>query len=162
MDANSKTSDMGPHKQFNSPKFSVIECSSSESIMAISTAIPNPPPESPEGVKSGNKLPPESDGEIGTMTNISSKRKFKPLKNEAKKKIFQTFQLVPEVNEAESGACCLSANENTNGCQTNTTNNHPVEIPEIGGVTNHHENIFQSPNLHTQEVTTIPNENISG
>ncbi|MBW0481417.1 hypothetical protein O181_021132 [Austropuccinia psidii MF-1] len=162
MDANSNTSDMAPHKQFNSPKVSVIECSSSESIMAISTAVPNPPPEFSEGVKSGNTLPPESDVEIETMTNISSKRKFKPLKNKAKKKIFQTFQLVPEVDEVESGARCLSANENTNGRQTNTTNNHPVEIPDIGGVTNHHESIFQSPNLHTQEVTTIPNENISG
>ncbi|MBW0563728.1 hypothetical protein O181_103443 [Austropuccinia psidii MF-1] len=51
MDANTtNTSDMGPQKQFNSPESSDMECSSSESIIAISTAIPNPPPELPEGM----------------------------------------------------------------------------------------------------------------
>ncbi|MBW0519314.1 hypothetical protein O181_059029 [Austropuccinia psidii MF-1] len=43
METNSNTSDMGPHKEFNSPKSSDMEFSSSESIIAISTAIPNPP-----------------------------------------------------------------------------------------------------------------------
>ncbi|MBW0572158.1 hypothetical protein O181_111873 [Austropuccinia psidii MF-1] len=112
-------------------------------------------------VKSGNTLPPESHVKIGTMTNISSKRKFKPSKNQAKKKIRQTFQLAPEVNEGESGALCPSANESNNGHPINITNDHPVEIPEFGGVTNHHENIVPRPNLDTQEATTIPNENIS-
>ncbi|MBW0535013.1 hypothetical protein O181_074728 [Austropuccinia psidii MF-1] len=97
---------------------------------------------------------------MGTMTNISSKSKFKPSKNKAKKKILQSFHLAPEVNEGESGALFPSANESNDGNQINTKNNHPVEIPEIGGVTNHHENIVQSPNLDTQEVTTVPNENI--
>ncbi|MBW0585410.1 hypothetical protein O181_125125 [Austropuccinia psidii MF-1] len=162
MDANTtNTSDMGPQKQFNSPKSSDMECSSSESIIAISTAIPNPPPELPEGVKLGNTLPPKSHVKIGTMTNISSKRKFKPSKNQEKKKICRAFQLAPEVNEGESGALCPSANESNNGHPINTTNDHPVKIPEIGGVTNHHENIVPSPNLDTQEATTIPNENIS-
>ncbi|MBW0510182.1 hypothetical protein O181_049897 [Austropuccinia psidii MF-1] len=95
------------------------------------------------------------------MTNISSKRKFKPSKNQAKKKICQAFQLAPEVNEGESGALCPSANEGNNGNPINTKNDHPVEIPEIGGVTNYHENIVPSPNLDTQEATTVPNENIS-
>ncbi|MBW0501107.1 hypothetical protein O181_040822 [Austropuccinia psidii MF-1] len=39
---------MGPHKQFNSPRSSDMGFSSSESIIAISIAIPNPPPELPE------------------------------------------------------------------------------------------------------------------
>ncbi|MBW0554821.1 hypothetical protein O181_094536 [Austropuccinia psidii MF-1] len=95
------------------------------------------------------------------MTNIYSKRKFKPSKNQAKKKISQTFQLTPEVNEGESGALCTSSNESNNGHPINTKNNHLVEISEIGGVTNHHESIVSSPNLDTQEATTIPNENIS-
>ncbi|MBW0542122.1 hypothetical protein O181_081837 [Austropuccinia psidii MF-1] len=95
------------------------------------------------------------------MTNIFSKRKFKPSKKKEKNKLPQNFQLLPEVNEGKSGALCTSANENNNGCQINTTNNHPVESPEIKGVTNHHENIVQRPNLGTQEVTTITNENIS-
>ena len=89
------------------------------------------------------------------MTNISSKRKFKPSKNQAKKKICQTFQLNPEVNEGESGALCTSANESNNGHPISTKNNHLVEIPEIGGVTNHHENIAPSPNMDTQEATTV-------
>ncbi|MBW0546114.1 hypothetical protein O181_085829 [Austropuccinia psidii MF-1] len=95
------------------------------------------------------------------MTNISSKRKFKPSKNQAKKKICQTFQLAPEVNEGESRALCPSANESNNIHPINTTNDHPVEIPDIGGLTNSHENIVPSPNLDTQEEITIPNENIS-
>ncbi|MBW0488875.1 hypothetical protein O181_028590 [Austropuccinia psidii MF-1] len=95
------------------------------------------------------------------MTNISSKRKFKPLKIKAKKKICQTFQLAPEINEGDTGALCPSANESNNGHQIKNKNNHPVEFPEIGGVTNHHDNIVQSLNLKTQEVTTVPNENIS-
>ncbi|MBW0534739.1 hypothetical protein O181_074454, partial [Austropuccinia psidii MF-1] len=95
METNSNTSDMGPQKEFNSPECSDMDCSSSESIIAISPAIPNPPPELPN-----------------------------------------------------------------NGNPINTTNDHPVEIPEIGGVTNHHENIVPSPNLDTQEATTVPNENI--
>ncbi|MBW0579074.1 hypothetical protein O181_118789 [Austropuccinia psidii MF-1] len=111
-------------------------------------------------VKLGNTLPPKSHVKIGTMTNISSKRKFKPSKNQAKKKIRQTFQLAPEVNEGESGALSPSANESNNGHPINTTNDHPVEIPDIGGVTNHHENIVPSPILDTQEATTVPNENI--
>ncbi|MBW0561804.1 hypothetical protein O181_101519 [Austropuccinia psidii MF-1] len=94
------------------------------------------------------------------MTKIYSKTKFKPSKNQAKKKICRTFQLAPEVNEGESGALCPSANESNNGHPINTTNDYPVEIPEIGGVTNHHENIVPSPNLDTQEATTVPNENI--
>ncbi|MBW0519316.1 hypothetical protein O181_059031 [Austropuccinia psidii MF-1] len=95
------------------------------------------------------------------MTKISSKKKFKPSKNQAKKKIFATFQLAPEVNEGESGALCPSANESNNGHPINTTNDHPVKIPEIGGVTNYYENIVSSPNFDTQEATTVPNENIS-
>ncbi|MBW0571415.1 hypothetical protein O181_111130 [Austropuccinia psidii MF-1] len=196
---------MGPQKQFNSPKSSDMECSSSESIISISTAIPNPPPELPEEimhesnieaphahwasstkistevlfgaeievitkeqflnnssqiaprlegmskdacipqyvreklqearellvadidwVKLGNTLPPKSHVKIGTMTKISPKRKFKTSKNQAKKKIHQTFQLAPEVNEGESGALCPSANESNNGHPINTTNDHPV------------------------------------
>ncbi|MBW0562940.1 hypothetical protein O181_102655 [Austropuccinia psidii MF-1] len=108
MDANTtNTSDMGPQNQFNSTESSDMECSSSESIIAISTAIPNAPPELPEG------------------------------------------------------AFCPSANESDNGYPISTTNDHLVEIPETGGVTNHHENIVPSPNLDTQEATTVPNENIS-
>ncbi|MBW0578964.1 hypothetical protein O181_118679 [Austropuccinia psidii MF-1] len=95
------------------------------------------------------------------MTNISSKRKFKPSKNQEKKKIFETFQLAPEVNEGEPGALCPSANESNNGHPISTKNDHPVEIPEIEGVTNHHENIVPSPYFDTQEATTVPNENIS-
>ncbi|MBW0534234.1 hypothetical protein O181_073949 [Austropuccinia psidii MF-1] len=236
MDTNSNTSYMGPQKEFNSPKSSDMECSSSESIIAISTAIQNPPPELlgevmhksnieaphahwasstkistevifgaeieviakeqflnnssqiaprlegmskdahiPQYVREKlqeareilvadigcNTLPPKSHVKIGTMTKISSKRKFKPSKNQAKKKIRRTFQLAPEVNEGESEALCPSANESNNGHPITTTNDHPVEIPEIGGVTNHHENIVPSPNLDTQEATTVPNENIS-
>ncbi|MBW0478476.1 hypothetical protein O181_018191 [Austropuccinia psidii MF-1] len=56
-------------------------------------------------------------------------------------------------------ALCPSDNENDNGFQINTTNNHPIESPDIGGVTNDHENVVQSPTLGTQEVTTITNEN---
>ncbi|MBW0540354.1 hypothetical protein O181_080069 [Austropuccinia psidii MF-1] len=49
MDANTTdTSDMGPQKPLYSPESSDMECSSSESIIFISTAIPNPPPELPE------------------------------------------------------------------------------------------------------------------
>ncbi|MBW0468224.1 hypothetical protein O181_007939 [Austropuccinia psidii MF-1] len=158
MDTNSNTSDMVPQKQFNSPKSSDMECSSSESIIASSTAMSNPPQEFPEGVKCGNTLPPESHVKIGTITNISSKTRFKPSNNKAKKKICQALQLAPEVNERESGAFCPSANERNNGHQINTKNHHPVEVTKIGGVTNHHENIVSSPNLDTQEVTTIPNE----
>ncbi|MBW0549737.1 hypothetical protein O181_089452 [Austropuccinia psidii MF-1] len=194
MNTNSNTSDMGPQNQFNSPEYSDMECSSNESIIAISRVIPNTPPELPEApilegiskdacipqyvreklqearellaadidwVKSRNTLPPKSHVKIGTMTNISSKRKFKPSKNQAKKKICQTFQFSPEVNEGESGALFPSVNESNNGHPINTTNDHPVKIPEIGGVTNHHENIVPSPNLDTQEATTIPNKNIS-
>ncbi|MBW0558600.1 hypothetical protein O181_098315 [Austropuccinia psidii MF-1] len=86
------------------------------------------------------------------MKKISSKRKFKPSKNQAKKKICRAFQLAPEVNEGESGALCPSANESNNGNSISTKNDHPVD---------HHENIFPSPNLDNQEATTIPNENIS-
>ncbi|MBW0557987.1 hypothetical protein O181_097702 [Austropuccinia psidii MF-1] len=264
MDANTtNTSDMGPQKRFNSAKYSDMECSSSESIIAISTAIPNLPPELPEeimhksnieaphshwasstkistevlfgaeievitkeqflnnssqiapilegmskdarisqyvreklqkarellvadidrvykkllshifqippqylgitilGVKLGNTLPPKSHVEIGKITNISSKKKFKPSKNQAKKKICPTCQLAPEVNEGESGALCPSANESNNGHPISTTNDYPVEIPDIGCVTNHHESIVPSPNLDTQEATNISNENIS-
>ncbi|MBW0539549.1 hypothetical protein O181_079264 [Austropuccinia psidii MF-1] len=194
METNSNTSHMGPPKEFNSPKSSDMVCSSSESIIAISTALPNPPPELPEAprfkgmskdaripqyireklqearkllvadidwVKSGNTLPPKSHVKIGTMTNISSKKKFKPSKNQAKKKIRRAFQLYPEFNEGESEAIFPSANASNNGNPINTTIDHPVEIPEIGGVTNHHENIVPSPNLDTQEATTVPNENIS-
>ncbi|MBW0525986.1 hypothetical protein O181_065701 [Austropuccinia psidii MF-1] len=51
MDTNTtNTSDMGPQKQLNSPESSDMGCSSSESIIAISTAIPNPPPEFPEEI----------------------------------------------------------------------------------------------------------------
>ncbi|MBW0553439.1 hypothetical protein O181_093154, partial [Austropuccinia psidii MF-1] len=51
MEANTtNTSDMGPQKQYNSPKSSDMDCSSSESIIANSTAIPNPPPELPEEI----------------------------------------------------------------------------------------------------------------
>ncbi|MBW0467865.1 hypothetical protein O181_007580 [Austropuccinia psidii MF-1] len=112
-------------------------------------------------LKLGNTLPPDSHVKIGTIKKISSKMKFKPSKNKAKKKIWQAFQLAPEVNEGESGALFPSANEKNNGNQINTKNNHPVEITKIGGVTDHHENIVPSPNLDTQEVTTIPNKNIS-
>ncbi|MBW0550779.1 hypothetical protein O181_090494 [Austropuccinia psidii MF-1] len=161
MDTNSNTSDMGPHKQLNSPKFSDIECSSSESIIAISTAILNPPPEFPEGVESGKTLPPESHVKSGKMTNISSKRKLEPSKDKEKKTIFQTFQLSPKVNEGESGALSPYANGNNNGHQINITNSYPAEIADIGGLTNHDKNIVQSPNFHTQGVTTITNENIS-
>ncbi|MBW0540898.1 hypothetical protein O181_080613 [Austropuccinia psidii MF-1] len=90
------------------------------------------------------------------MTKISSKRKFKPSKNQAKKKICEAFQLAPEVNEGESKAICPSANESNNGHPMNTKNDHRVEIPEIGGVTNHHENNVPSPNLDTQEATPFP------
>ncbi|MBW0520154.1 hypothetical protein O181_059869 [Austropuccinia psidii MF-1] len=112
------------------------------------------------GVKLGNTLPPKSHVKIGTITKISSKREFKPSKNKAKKKTCQTFQLAPELNEGESEALCPSANESNNGNKINTKYNHPVEIPEIGGVTNRYEKIFPSPNLDNQEVTTVPNENI--
>ncbi|MBW0561300.1 hypothetical protein O181_101015 [Austropuccinia psidii MF-1] len=95
------------------------------------------------------------------MTKISSKRKFKPSKNQDKKKIRQAFQLAPEAIEGESGALFPSANEGNNGHSISTTNDHPVEIPEIGGVTNHHENIVPSPNLDTKEATTVPNKNRS-
>ncbi|MBW0573445.1 hypothetical protein O181_113160 [Austropuccinia psidii MF-1] len=95
------------------------------------------------------------------MTNISSKRKFKPSKNQSKKKICQTFQMAPEVNEGKPGALSPSANESNNGHRISTKNDHPVEFPEIGGVTNDHENIVPSPYLDTQEATTVPNENIS-
>ncbi|MBW0506954.1 hypothetical protein O181_046669 [Austropuccinia psidii MF-1] len=101
-------------------------------------------------VKSGNTLPPKSHFKIGTMTNISSKRKLKPSNNHAKKKIRQAFQLAPEVDEGECGALCSSAHESNNENPINTKNDHPVEIPEIGGVTNHHANIFPSQNLDTQ------------
>ncbi|MBW0470164.1 hypothetical protein O181_009879 [Austropuccinia psidii MF-1] len=101
------------------------------------------------GVKLGNTLPPGSHVKIGTMTNISSKRKFKPSKNKARKKIHQNFQLAPEVNEGELWAFFSSSNEGNNGNQTNTKNNHPVESTKIGGVTNHHENNVPSPNLDT-------------
>ncbi|MBW0544560.1 hypothetical protein O181_084275 [Austropuccinia psidii MF-1] len=161
MESNSSTSDMGPQKEFNSPKSSDMECSSSESIIAISTDIPNPPSELPEGIESGNTLPTKSHVKIGTMQNISSKRKFKPSKNQEKKNTCQTFKLAPEVNEGESGALCPSANESNNGHPISTKNDHPVEIPEIGGITKHHENIVSSPNLDTQEANTIPNGNIS-
>ncbi|MBW0539280.1 hypothetical protein O181_078995 [Austropuccinia psidii MF-1] len=87
--------------------------------------------------------------------------KFKTSKNKEKHKINQTFQLDPEFNKGESGALCPSSNENNNGRQINTTNNHPVESPKIGGVTNHHENIVKNPALSTQEAITIPNESIS-
>ncbi|MBW0569772.1 hypothetical protein O181_109487, partial [Austropuccinia psidii MF-1] len=51
MDANTtNTSDMGPQTQINSPESSDMECSSSESIIAISTAITNRPPELPEEI----------------------------------------------------------------------------------------------------------------
>ncbi|MBW0521028.1 hypothetical protein O181_060743 [Austropuccinia psidii MF-1] len=162
---------MGPQKELNSPKSSDREGSSGESIISISTALLNPPPEFLEArrlegmskdsripqyvqeklqearellfadidcIKSGNTLPPESDVKIGRMTNISLK-----------------------INEGELGAFCPSANERNNGHLINTTNDHLVEIPEIGGVTNHHENIAPSPNLDTQEATTVPIENIS-
>ncbi|MBW0490055.1 hypothetical protein O181_029770 [Austropuccinia psidii MF-1] len=95
------------------------------------------------------------------MTNISSKGNFKNSNNKAKKKMSPAFQLAPEVNEGESGALCPSANENDNQGQINSTNNHPVDIPNIGSLTNHHENIVQSTNLETWEVTTVPNGNIS-
>ncbi|MBW0508775.1 hypothetical protein O181_048490 [Austropuccinia psidii MF-1] len=96
------------------------------------------------------------------MTNISSKRKLKPSKKKPKKKIHQPFKFSPEVNEGQSRALFPSSNKNNyNQCQINTTNNHPVECPKIGGVTNHHENIVPSPDLGTQEVTTFDNENIS-
>ncbi|MBW0478475.1 hypothetical protein O181_018190 [Austropuccinia psidii MF-1] len=95
------------------------------------------------------------------MKNNSSKRELKPSKNKAKKKMCKNLQLAPEVNERESGALCHSSNKNNDGHQINTTNNNPVEIHKIGGVTNHHEKIVQSPNLDTQEVTTVPNKNIS-
>ncbi|MBW0535186.1 hypothetical protein O181_074901 [Austropuccinia psidii MF-1] len=113
------------------------------------------------GVKSGDTLPPESHLKIGTMTNISSKRQFKTSKNKGKKKICQTFQLAPEVNEGESVNLSPSANENNSRHPINTTNHHPDESPEIGDVTNHHKNIVQSPALGTQESTTLPNENFS-
>ncbi|MBW0494627.1 hypothetical protein O181_034342 [Austropuccinia psidii MF-1] len=41
---------MGPQKKYNLPKSSDMEFSSSESISAISTAIPNPPPSLPEEI----------------------------------------------------------------------------------------------------------------
>ncbi|MBW0575141.1 hypothetical protein O181_114856 [Austropuccinia psidii MF-1] len=51
MEANTtNTSDMGPQKQFKSPESSGMECSLSEIIISISIAIPNPPPELPEGM----------------------------------------------------------------------------------------------------------------
>ncbi|MBW0474901.1 hypothetical protein O181_014616 [Austropuccinia psidii MF-1] len=50
MNTNSKAYDMGPHKKFTSPESSDVECSSSESIIAINTAISNPPPNLPEGI----------------------------------------------------------------------------------------------------------------
>ncbi|MBW0478282.1 hypothetical protein O181_017997 [Austropuccinia psidii MF-1] len=95
------------------------------------------------------------------MTNISSKRKLESSKDKEKKKIFQTFQLSPKVNEGESGALSPYANRNNNGHQINITNSYPAEIADIEGVTNHDKNIVQSPNFNTQGVTTIPNENIS-
>ncbi|MBW0515709.1 hypothetical protein O181_055424 [Austropuccinia psidii MF-1] len=108
--------------------------------------------------ESGITLTPELHVKIGTMTNISSKRKYKPSNHKGKKKV---CQLAPKVNEGESGDLCSSTNENNDGNQINTTNNHLDEIPKIGGVTNNHEKIVQSINLVTQEVTTLPNENIS-
>ncbi|MBW0490779.1 hypothetical protein O181_030494 [Austropuccinia psidii MF-1] len=78
-----------------------------------------------------------------------------------KRKICQTFQLAPEVNDGESGALPTSSNANNDGSQINTTNHHPDESTEIGGVTNHHESIVKSKNRGSQEVPNIPNENNS-
>ncbi|MBW0580210.1 hypothetical protein O181_119925 [Austropuccinia psidii MF-1] len=89
------------------------------------------------------------------------KKEVQTFKESSKKENHQTFQLASEVNEGESGALCPSANESNNEHPINATNDHPVGIPGIGGVTNHHENIVQSSNLDTQEAATIPNENIS-
>ena len=69
--------------------------------------------------------------------------------------------MVPEVNEGESRAFCPSANENNNGCCINTTNHHPDESPNIGGVTYHHEKLLQAQNFGVQEVTDLTKENIS-
>ncbi|MBW0560835.1 hypothetical protein O181_100550 [Austropuccinia psidii MF-1] len=78
-----------------------------------------------------------------------------------KRKICQTFQLAPEFNHGELGALPPSSNEDNDGSQINTTNHHPDESTEIGGVTNHHENLVQGQSLGSQEVANIPNENIS-
>ncbi|MBW0507610.1 hypothetical protein O181_047325 [Austropuccinia psidii MF-1] len=214
MDANTtNTSDMGPQKKFDSLKSSDMEFSSSESIIAISAAIPNPPPELPEEImhKSNIEAPHDhwaSSTKISTEVRFGAEMEvitkeqflnnssqiaprlermskdaripqyvqeklqeagellvadidFQTFKESSKKETLPYFSLAPEANEGESGALCPSANESNNGHPINTTNDHPVEIPEIGGVTNHHENIVPSPNLDTQEATTGPNENIS-
>ncbi|MBW0483734.1 hypothetical protein O181_023449 [Austropuccinia psidii MF-1] len=75
MKANSNTSDMGPQKKLNSPKYSDIKCSSSESIIPISTAIPNPPPELPEETMHKRNLE-ESHAHWASSTKISTEVPF--------------------------------------------------------------------------------------
>ncbi|MBW0512033.1 hypothetical protein O181_051748 [Austropuccinia psidii MF-1] len=193
MEANTtNTSDMGRQKQFNSPESSDMECSSSESIIAIGTAIPNPPPECPEEIMnksnieaphahwaSSTKISTEVlfGAEIEVITKeqfLNNSSQIAPRLEEMSKdacvpqyvqeKLQEARELLfadIDFNEGESGALCPSANESNNAHPMNTINDHPVEIPEIGGVTNLHENIVPSPNLDTKKATTIPNENIS-
>ncbi|MBW0561087.1 hypothetical protein O181_100802 [Austropuccinia psidii MF-1] len=186
MDANTtNTSDMGPKKQFNSPESSDMECSSSESIIAISTSIPNPPPEFPEEIihKSNIEAPHahwafstkiSTEVLLGAQIEVITKEQF--LNNSSQiaprlegmykdaripQYVREKLQEARELLVADiDWALCPSANESNNGNPINTTNYHPVGIAEIGGVTNHHENIVPSPNLDIQETITVTNENI--
>ncbi|MBW0485541.1 hypothetical protein O181_025256 [Austropuccinia psidii MF-1] len=87
--------------------------------------------------------------------------KFKSLNNKGKKKIFQSLQLSPEVNNGESGALSPSSRGHNDGPQTKTTSHHQKKSAKVGGVTDHHEKILQSKMFGIQEATNLPKENNS-
>ncbi|MBW0487200.1 hypothetical protein O181_026915 [Austropuccinia psidii MF-1] len=75
MEANSNTSHMAPHKKLNSPKSSDMECSSRESVIAIGTTIPNPPPKFPEEIMHKSNIE-EPHANWAASTKISTEMLF--------------------------------------------------------------------------------------
>ncbi|MBW0462203.1 hypothetical protein O181_001918 [Austropuccinia psidii MF-1] len=136
MDTNIDISDMSPHKKIDSPEASDMD-SSSKSIISISKPVRNPPPNFPEGSN------------------------FKPPNNKGKNKICLSSHVAPEITNGKSGALSPSSDENNDGPQINTENNHPEEILDIQGVTNSQENILQSQTFGVQAATNLPNKDSS-